>query len=129
MFADTPWIVAPHNWLQHLPPLYSEIWPEERRLGRLHAMGYDAYQLIAALYTAGNGLMSTIDGATGQLYLDADGCIRRNLAWAQFQGGSPVAMPDPESEVSPDMDVVDEVTPHTPEDADDGPWFEVVREL
>ena len=80
MFADTPWIIAPQNWIRHLPDLYKEYWPEERRLGRLHAMGYDAYQLIASLYSAGTGTMDEIDGATGKLKLDYDGRIRRDLA-------------------------------------------------
>jgi outer membrane PBP1 activator LpoA protein len=42
MFADTPWIVAPQSWIEHLPSLFGEYWPEERRMGRLHSKGYDA---------------------------------------------------------------------------------------
>ena len=72
MFADIPWIIAPQSWIENLPPLYNEYWPGERRLGRLHAMGYDAYQLIAALFAARTGPMQEIDGATGKLYLDPE---------------------------------------------------------
>ena len=50
MFADTPWIIGPQSWLAELPDLYAEYWPKERRLGRLHAMGYDAYLLINELF-------------------------------------------------------------------------------
>ena len=93
MFADTPWVISPHTWIADLPGLYSEYWPAERRLGRLHAMGYDAYHLVAKLFGSRSTAMDEMDGATGRLYLDADGRVHRRLAWAQFQRGEPVALP------------------------------------
>ncbi|MEO1247664.1 MAG: hypothetical protein AAFX56_18460, partial [Pseudomonadota bacterium] len=33
------------------------------------------------------------EGASGELYLDADGRVHRRLAWAEFQNGVPVALP------------------------------------
>lgn len=97
MFADTPWLISPHAWMAGLPELYNEFWPAERRLGRLHAMGYDAYHLVAKLSGFRNdkirGSMDEFDGATGRLYLDAAGRVHRRLAWAQFQRGAPVAQP------------------------------------
>ena len=93
MFADTPWIISPHAWIADLPGLYSEYWPAERRLGRLHAMGYDAYHLVAQLFGSRTTPMDEMDGATGRLYLDSDGRVHRRLAWAQFQRGEPVALP------------------------------------
>ena len=92
MFADTPWIVAPQPWIAELPALYSEFWPEQRRLGRLHAMGYDAYLLLGELYGARGGEMAPINGASGALYLDADGRVHRRLAWAEFQRGEAVVL-------------------------------------
>ncbi len=94
MFADTPWVISPHDWLADLPGLYNEYWPAERRLARLHAMGYDAYHLVAKLFGSRTGPMDEMDGATGRLYLADDGRIHRRLAWAQFQRGEPVALPD-----------------------------------
>ena len=94
MFADTPWVIAPHSWMSELPELYSEYWPAERRLTRLHAMGYDAYHLVAKLFGSRTGPMDEIDGATGRLYLADDGRIHRRLAWAQFRRGEPVALPE-----------------------------------
>lgn len=92
MFADTPWVVAPRPWMSHLPALYNEYWPDQRRLARLHAMGYDAYQLVAELQAAGSNPMPELSGATGRLYLDAEGRVHRRLAWARFVGGEPVAL-------------------------------------
>ena len=129
MFADTPWIISPHSWIEHLPPLYQEYWPDERRLGRLHALGYDAYQLIAALSAARTGAMQEIDGATGRLYLDPNGRIHRQLSWAQFQGGDPVAMPDTDDFGGPIQDISDEAELLLPKAADDESWFEQTREL
>lgn len=95
MFADTPWVVSPQPWISELPALYNKNWPSEKRLGRLHAMGYDAYQLVAGLFSARSGPMPELNGATGKLYLDDDGRIHRRLAWAKFVGGLPIPLLDP----------------------------------
>jgi outer membrane PBP1 activator LpoA protein len=129
MFSDTPWIVAPQSWIEHLPSLYGEYWPEERRLGRLHAMGYDAYQLIASLHGAHSGPMVEVDGATGKLHVDADGRVRRELAWAQFQRGEPVALPEIENVGGPIQDISNDPEPLLPDAADEASWFEEAREL
>ena len=96
--------------------------PEERRLARFHAMGYDAYNLIASLYSARGGVMSEIDGATGTLSLDADGRVRRRLAWAQFQQGEIVALPQPEAIGGPIEDISDDGEVIDPGAADEAPW-------
>ena len=92
-------------------------------------MGYDAYQLIAALFAARTGPMQEIDGATGKLYLDNDGRVRRKLAWAQFQSGEPVALPELEPVGGPIQDTSDDPELLVPDAADDESWFETTREL
>lgn len=92
MFADTPWVVSPHAWFAELPALYNKFWPGDKRLGRLQAMGYDAYHLVGELFNARTAPMQEFAGATGRLFLDADGRVHRRLAWAQFVGGVPVAL-------------------------------------
>jgi len=94
MFADTPWIISPPTWIANYPSLYSEFWPAEKRMGRLHAMGYDAYNLVSRLYLSEENLRQEYVGATGRLYLDSDGRIHRRLAWAQFVRGEMVPLPD-----------------------------------
>jgi outer membrane PBP1 activator LpoA protein len=122
MFADTPWLVDPQPWIRYLPSAYSEHWPEERQLGRLHAMGYDAYNLIASLYANRSNEMIELDGATGHLFLDQQGRIHRRLAWAQFQRGQVVALPDQEEVGGPIQDVSEDGTLIVPDAADDAPW-------
>ena len=94
MFADTPWIISPPTWIAAYPSLYSEFWPAERRMGRLHAMGYDAYNLVSRLYSSGESLQPEYIGATGRLYLGDDGRIHRRLAWAQFVRGEISPLPE-----------------------------------
>ncbi len=93
-FADAPWVIAPQNWIARLPDLFAEHFPDERRLARLHAMGYDAYQLAGSLYGYRAAGAELLDGASGRLYVDADGRVHRRLAWAEFRNGTPDALPD-----------------------------------
>lgn len=129
MFADTPWIVDPQPWIAHLPAQFAEHWPEERRLARLHAMGFDAYNLIASLYAARGGTIEELDGATGTLFVDTGGRIHRRLAWAQFQGGEVVALPDQEDIGGPIQDITDDGQVVAPDAADDSPWTTEPLEL
>ena len=124
MFADTPWVISPHDWMAELPGLYKEYWPAERRLARLHAMGYDAYHLVAKLFGSRTGPMDEIDGATGRLYLAADGRVHRRLAWAQFQRGEPVALPT----ISEFENVLQEIH-NEPEDNAERVWREPIPDL
>jgi len=110
MFAETPWVVNPPAWIADFPRLYGEFWPAERRLTRLHAMGYDAYHLVGGLFPARSGPMDEIIGATGTLYLEGDGRVHRKLAWARFERGRPEALP----EVDEFQYLLDELDPGTP---------------
>ena len=94
MFADAPWIVEPPAWIADFPQMYGEWWPAEKRLTRLHAMGYDAYHLVGELFNSDVAQMEEVVGATGRLFLTSDGRIHRKLAWGQFVGGQPVALPN-----------------------------------
>ena len=129
MFADTPWLIDPQPWIRYLPSTFSEYWPEERRLGRLHAMGYDAYNLIASLYTNRSNDAIELDGATGRLFLDQQGRIHRRLAWAQFQRGQAVALPHQEDVGGPIQDISEEGMPIVPDAADDAPWDPEPQEM
>jgi outer membrane PBP1 activator LpoA protein len=110
MFAETPWVVNPPAWIADFPELYGEFWPAEKRLTRLHAMGYDAYHLVGGLFPARSGTIDEIIGATGTLYLEADGRVHRKLAWARFERGRPEALPE-EDEF---QYLLDELGPDTP---------------
>jgi outer membrane PBP1 activator LpoA protein len=129
MFADTPWVIDPQPWVADLPQAFAEFWPEERRQARLHAMGYDAYNLIAALFASRGGEMMEIDGATGELFLDTSGRVHRRLAWAQFQRGEAVALPRLDASGGPIRDTSDEGELIEPDAADESPWDPDALEL
>ena len=97
-FADAPWLIAPQHWIAHLPDSFAEYFPQEKRFARLHAMGFDAYQLIGNLFSQRNVEDSRLDGASGELHVDAEGRVHRRLAWAEFRNGRPVALPAPDTE-------------------------------
>lgn len=115
-FPDAPWLLDPDENMQRLKSQIETAWPGRGdRLGRLYAMGFDAYRLVPLLFaTTAEAGMPAIDGMSGRLTLSAEGRIHRSLAWAQFRSGRPVALrvpqlerlevPEPELEAA---DVVD----------------------
>lgn len=84
-FTETPWL------LNAQLPLRQEIerkWPQARgSLGRLYAMGADAYLLAPRL----NQLLALpetqLDGLSGTLSITPDQRIERRLPWAEFHDG------------------------------------------
>lgn len=84
-FTETPWL------LDEQLPLRREVeqkWPQAGgSLGRLYAMGADAYRLAPRL----NQLLALpdtqLDGLSGVLQLNGDQRIERQLPWAQFRDG------------------------------------------
>jgi outer membrane PBP1 activator LpoA protein len=62
--------------------------------GSLFAFGFDAYRLAEALRE--NRAPSSLDlnGLTGQLTLDPDGRVHRQLIWAQLHGGEVTELPN-----------------------------------
>lgn len=84
-FTETPWL------LDARLPLRQEIerkWPQARgSLGRLYAMGADAYLLAPRL----NQLLvlpeTQLDGLSGMLSITPEHRIERRLPWAEFHDG------------------------------------------
>jgi len=91
-FTETPWL------LDSQLPLRQEIerkWPQARgSLGRLYAMGADAYQLAPRL----NQLLALpdtrLEGLSGTLSLTPQQRIERELPWAEFRDGEVNPLPD-----------------------------------
>jgi len=91
-FTETPWL------LDSQLPLRQEIgrkWPQARgSLGRLYAMGADAYQLAPRL----NQLLALpdtrLEGLSGTLSLTPQQRIERELPWAEFRDGEVHPLPD-----------------------------------
>lgn len=83
-FSDIPLLIeANHNFMER----YNELWPNQKNTDiRLHAFGMDAYKMIAELPQMRVVDNYTTEGKTGQLSLDDQCVIQRQISWAIFSG-------------------------------------------
>jgi hypothetical protein len=91
IFADTPALLSPDDTASTMTAELQAYWPQRAGQLRLYGMGFDAYELIGALY-ADDGTPWSMRGLSGDLSLDAQGRVRRVLPLAQFRNGRPVAL-------------------------------------
>ena len=91
VFTETPWL------LDSTLPMRQQIerqWPQAASsLGRLYAMGADAYLLSTHLGQLQAMSNSTLPGLTGQLSMNANQRIERIPSWAMFQNGQILVLP------------------------------------
>ncbi|BAP43549.1 penicillin-binding protein activator [Pseudomonas sp. 21LCFQ02] len=91
-FCDTPWMLNAND------PLRQQVvtqWPQAASsLGRLYAMGVDAYRLAPRLTQLKALPDSRLDGLSGSLSLNANRRIERQLPWAEFVNGEVQRLPD-----------------------------------
>lgn len=91
-FCETPWLLNAND------PLRQQVtaqWPQAGgSLGRLYAMGIDAYRLAPRLSQLKALPDSRIDGLSGSLAIGPGQRIERQLPWAQFVDGKVQRLPD-----------------------------------
>src|SRR6202044_2983331 len=63
------------------------------KTGALFAFGFDAYRIAEALRESRAPSSLDLNGLTGQLTLDPDGRVRRQLIWSQLRGGEITQLP------------------------------------
>ncbi|MBO3277615.1 penicillin-binding protein activator [Pseudomonas schmalbachii] len=84
-FCETPWLLQPND------PLRRQVtaqWPQAAgSLGRLYAMGADAYRLAPRLPELKAVPSMSLDGLSGTLSLNPSQRIERRLPWAEFRNG------------------------------------------
>lgn len=86
-FCDIPWLLDSEQTKlasQQFAPLTNY---RKNRNARLYAMGFDALEVSLRLHQLHTFPEVGIEGATGRLYLDPMGRIRRELLWAEFKDG------------------------------------------
>ncbi len=92
LFTDIPWILGDDN------PFRNESMQAfgafGGQLGRLFAMGADAYQIGNRLALLDQVDNASLEGQTGRLSMTADGKVQREQHWAQFQNGVPMRLDD-----------------------------------
>jgi len=100
IFPDMPWMLG-GALADTVRASMREAWPTGGpRRNRLFAFGFDSYRLLTALRRAPSGSPVSVEGLTGQLTLDPDRKVRRELFWAQIQQGQPRMLPPPAATVA-----------------------------
>lgn len=91
-FCETPWLLDAND------PLRLQVdrqWPQAAgSLGRLYAMGVDAFRLAPRLGQLKALPDSRVEGLSGSLSLNQSQRIERQLPWAEFRGGQVQRLPD-----------------------------------
>lgn len=91
-FCETPWLLDSSNSLR-LQVVRQ--WPQAAgSLGRLYAMGVDAYSLAPRLGQLKTLPDNRIEGLSGSLSMSPTQRIERQLPWAEFSGGQVKRLPD-----------------------------------
>lgn len=122
LFNDIPWLIAPRLRSEsNLHNTARKLSLDNGSLSRFFAMGVDAFRITQEL---GNLLASSdyaIEGATGRLQLDNERRVRRQLAWAEFEAGSPKAISFDYTPIDPPMtgSLIDMNQPLIPNDSDE----------
>src|SRR5690606_41675201 len=70
-------------------PIYKHLTGTRGQLGRLFAMGADAWQISKRLPLLQRVEDAAIDGQTGTLTMTPAGAIHRQQVWAKFTNGVP----------------------------------------
>lgn len=91
-FCETPWLLDAND------PLRKQVtaqWPQAgTSLGRLFAMGVDAYRLAPRLGQLKTLPDSRIEGQSGSLGMTQNQRVVRQMPWAQFVSGQVQRLPD-----------------------------------
>ena len=85
-YTDMPWMLAPDTSLKKT---FKKYWPEQQRLSRFYALGFDAYNLIPYLGQLKAKPYERFSGQTGDISVDAQQRLHRELLWAQFKRSQP----------------------------------------
>ncbi|MDX1552304.1 MAG: penicillin-binding protein activator, partial [Marinobacter sp.] len=107
IFTDTPWILEENNQFRSV---VKEAMPDIRgQLGRLFAMGADAWNLSKRLQLLQHVEGATLDGQTGELAMTPGGSIHREQLWARFRNGTPEELPPIEESATTETQEINEL--------------------
>ncbi|AOY90256.1 LppC family lipoprotein [Marinobacter salinus] len=94
IFTDIPWVIGKPSELRTQSTRYLS--GTRGQLGRLFAMGADAWQLSKRLPLLKQVNTASLTGETGVLTMTPEGSIHRQQMWAQFRNGIPEILPEQE---------------------------------
>jgi outer membrane PBP1 activator LpoA protein len=93
MFPEMPWMLG-SPLAEAVRSAARQAWPSGGPArGRLFAFGFDAYRIAQALREKGSPSALDLSGLTGELTLEPDARIHRQLVWAQLHDGEARQLP------------------------------------
>ncbi|MBI5461146.1 MAG: penicillin-binding protein activator [Gammaproteobacteria bacterium] len=117
-FCDMPWMLPTAHPGAALRGEINRLWPARaQRYTRLYALGIDALHVLPNLQGLQTGSFSRHPGVTGDLYLDKERRVHRELQCAQFVDGQPGALPDTAPQSPPTHSQPQDVTDEYPANA------------
>lgn len=93
MFPEMPWMLG-NPLAEAVRSAARDAWPAGGPArGRLFAFGFDAYRIAQALRDKGAPSSLDLSGLTGELTLEPDGRVHRQLVWSQLHNGEVRQLP------------------------------------
>ena len=87
IFCDLPWTLTSDDILKKN---FNSTWKDQRAYTRLFALGIDAFNIIQNLKYLQSHDYARFSGETGNISMDENLRLHRELLWAQFKNGVPV---------------------------------------
>ncbi len=92
-FPDMPWMIATNIELESLRTFLQGGWPNrETSYNRLYGLGMDIFSILPVIERMGENPMLHFQGVSGNLSIDENGIIHREMLWASFRNGSPALL-------------------------------------
>lgn len=91
VFGDMPWLFGTVDAESY--QLVRRSWPgPAQTYTRLYGFGIDAYRILPFLARMRSRPTMRVPGVTGDLWMDGDGVLHRNMSWIKFVEGVPTAV-------------------------------------
>ena len=92
-FPDMPWMIATNIELESLRTFLQGGWPNrETSYNRLYGLGMDIFNILPLLQRMRENPLLHYQGLSGNLSIDKNGIIHREMLWASFRKGSPTLL-------------------------------------
>jgi outer membrane PBP1 activator LpoA protein len=90
VYSEIPWLIEEANPEAEISKYLAMVDSGSmEKYPRLVALGLDSYRLIPYLPRLSSKSYERFEGVTGNLSLDDQGRVHRQLKWSQFKGGTP----------------------------------------
>ena len=90
IIGDMPWMIRHQEIDPETPLSMQQNWPDDNAAFlRLFALGMDAYKIIPQLGRLRLQVGGKFEGETGNLFMNENAQVQRDLVWAKFSRGKP----------------------------------------